>query len=102
MQFQLVLQFNDDSLNDYDAMVALEDELIQELGDTADVDGHDIGAGETNIFIVTSEPDSAFDRTKAVLDRSKLLGAVVAAYRPISGQKFTVLWPTNRQDFSVA
>jgi len=102
MKFQLVLQFNGDSLSDHDAMVALEDELIQELGDTADIDGHDIGAGETNIFIFTSEPEGAFHRAKAVLDRSRLLGAVTAAYRPVSGQKFTMLWPAHRQDLSVA
>jgi hypothetical protein len=102
MQFQLVLQFNGDSLGDYDSMVALEDELIQELADTADVDGHDVGAGETNIFIVTSEPESAFDRPKAVLDRSNLLGAVTVAYRPMAGQNYTVLWPAHRQDFAVA
>jgi len=102
MQFQLVLQFNGDLLGDYDTMVALEDELIQELGDTADVDGHDIGAGETNIFIVTLKPEMAFHRAKAVLDRFKLLGAATAAYRPVAGQAFTVLWPAHRQDFSVA
>jgi hypothetical protein len=102
MQFQLVLQFNGDSLGDYDATVALEDELIQELGDTAEVDGHDIGAGETKIFIVTSQPEITFCRAKAVLDRSQLLGAVTAAYRPVAGQTFTVLWPAHRQEFSVA
>src|SRR5688572_3076402 len=102
MQYQLVLQFNGDSLGDYDAMVALEDDLIQEFGCMADVDGHDIGAGETNIFIVTSEPEIAFHHAKSVLDRSQLLGAVTAAYRPIAGETFTVLWPAHRQEFSVA
>ena len=60
MQHQLVLQFNGDSFEDYDAMLALEDELIEALGDTADIDGHDIGAGETNIFIFTSAPEQTF------------------------------------------
>ena len=40
MQYQLVLQFSGDSLEGYDAMLALEDDLIQEFGD-AGVDGHD-------------------------------------------------------------
>jgi len=102
MQYQLVLQFNGDSLADYDAMVALEDELIQVFGDTADVDGHDIGGRETNIFIVTSEPEHAFHRARSVLERSQLLASVTAAYRPVSGDTFTVLWPAHRQDFSVA
>lgn len=101
MQYQLVLQFSGDSLRDYGAMLALEDDLIQEFGDDG-VDGHDIGSGETNIFIVTSEPEIAFHRAKAVLERSQLLGAVVAAYRPVGAQTFTVLWPTHRQTFSVA
>jgi hypothetical protein len=39
MNYQLVLQFRGDSLADYDGMVALENELIEELGDSADVDG---------------------------------------------------------------
>ena len=52
MEHQLVLQFRGDSLADCDAMVALEHELREELGNSADVDGHDVGSGETNIFIV--------------------------------------------------
>ena len=102
MQYQLVLQFNGDAVGDYDLMVAFEDELILELGDTAAVDGHDIGAGETNIFILTSQPEVAFHLAKELLCRSQLLGAVTAAYRPISGDVFTVLWPSHRQEFSVA
>ena len=102
MQYQLVLQFKGDLLADYDAMLALEDDLIQALGDTADVDGHDIGGGETNIFIVTSEPENAFQLARQVLARSDLLGAVAAAYRPVAGDKFTMLWPAHRQYFSVA
>ena len=50
MDYQLVFQFRGDSLQDFDAMVALEDELIAELGDSANVDGHDFGAGTGNIF----------------------------------------------------
>ena len=49
------MQFRGDSLDDFDAMVALEEELTEELGDSADVDGHDVGSGETNIFIYTSD-----------------------------------------------
>jgi hypothetical protein len=48
VQYQLTLQFRGDSLADYDAMIALEHELTEQLGDSADVDGHDCGSGETN------------------------------------------------------
>jgi len=42
MDYQLVLQFRGDTLEDYDEMIALENELIEELGNSADVDGHDM------------------------------------------------------------
>ena len=60
--YQLVLQFCGDSLQDLDELIALEDELIEQLGDSADVDGHDVGSGETNIFIFTSDPKQTFER----------------------------------------
>ena len=60
MDYQLVLQFRGDSLADYDTMVALENELIDELGDSADVDAHDVGSGEVNIFIITTDPARTF------------------------------------------
>jgi hypothetical protein len=60
LKYQLTLQFRGDSLDDYDAMIALEAELTAELGDSADVDGHDCGSGETNIFIFTRDPSATF------------------------------------------
>ncbi len=56
MRYQLLFKFRGDSLADLDATAALEDDLIEELGDSADVDGHDIGSCETDIFIFTSDP----------------------------------------------
>ncbi len=102
MNYQLVLQFKGDSIEDYDSMVAIEDELIQELADVGEVDGHDAGSGGTNIFIITSAPVQAFERSKVVLERSGLLGAVAAAYRPVAGNTYTVLWPHHQEAFSVA
>lgn len=92
MKYQLVLQFRGDSLEDYDAMVALENELIEELEGTARVDGHDVGSGETNIFILTSNPLKTFQRAKPVLERRKSLEGVTAAYRPIDGEQYNVIW----------
>ena len=102
MDFQLVLQFRGDSLDDFDVMVALEEELMEELGDSADVDGHDVGSGETNIFIFTSDPTGIFDRAKPVLACTQRLQAVTAAYRRVDGEQFTVIWPEgSTKEFSV-
>ena len=103
MDYMLVLQFRGDSLGDLDATVALEDELIEELGDAADVDGHDVGSGETNIFILTSDPAAIFRRAKPVLERRKQLQALTAAYRAVEGERYTVIWPEgSRSKFKVA
>ena len=59
MRYQLVLQFAAGTLSDYDALVAMEDQLIELLGESA-VDGHDMGSGEANIFIHTSDPQNTF------------------------------------------
>ena len=97
MQYQLTLQFRGDSLDEYDAMVALEDDLTEELGDSADVDGHDAGSGETNIFIFTSDPAATFHRVRPVLERTQRLQAVTAAYREVEGERHTVIWPEGSQ-----
>jgi hypothetical protein len=93
MNYQFVLQFRGDSREDLEATIALEDELIEELGDSADVDGHDVGSGETNIFIFTSDPATTFRLTKPVLERRQQLRSVTAAYRKVNGEHFTVIWP---------
>lgn len=105
MQYQLVLQFRGDSFDEYEAMIALEDELVDELSKNAVVDGHDMGCGEVNIFILTSNPISTFEESKAVLNRRQLLNGaeMTAAFRPILGDDFTVLWPSPfHGEFAVA
>lgn len=60
MDYQLVLQFEGDSFEILDSIVELEDNLIEALDDIAEVDGHEVGSGEANIYIFTSDPSVAF------------------------------------------
>ena len=101
MRYQLVLQFRGDSLADYDEMVAIEDRLIEDLGQSAKVDGHDCGSGETNIFIFTSDPTATFWRVRQTLQREGRLQSVTAAYREADGESYTVLWPEGQREFSI-
>jgi hypothetical protein len=102
MDYQLVLQFRGDSLADYDAMVAPEEELIAELGDSADVDGHDRGSGEVNIFIITADPARKFRQSRVVLERKQCLRAVTVAYRSVNSEEYTVIWPVgSANDFRI-
>ena len=103
MNYQLVLQFRSDSFDDFDTMVVLEGELIEALSDAAKVDGHDVGSGETNIFILTSDPEATFSLAKPVFGRTIHLPAVTAAYREADGNRYTVIWPKgSHEKFTVA
>jgi hypothetical protein len=102
MRYQLVLQFRGDTLTDYDQMIALEDQLIEDLGHSAEVDGHDCGSGETNIFIFTCDPAATFWRVRQTLNQEGRLEGVTAAYREVASEQYTVLWPEgSAQEFRV-
>ena len=93
MHYQLVFQFPGDSLAEYDAMIALEEQFIAVFGRSAQVDGHDSGSGEANIFVFTDHPADTFVQARLYLERTGCLAAVRVAYRDVAGEEFTVLWP---------
>jgi hypothetical protein len=98
MSYQLVLQVRGESLSDFDAIMSLEQELAIELDDIAEVDGHDMGCGEINIFILTSNPEAAFEKSKASLLKHKLLSRVKVGFRLLSEDSYTTIWPVNSVD----
>ena len=98
MAYQLVLQARGDALADYDLIVAVEDRLISALGTVGDVDGHDFGSGESNIFILTDDPKAALALALPVLDDFGLRGGMRAAYRIVGSAAYTMLWPPNSRD----
>ena len=99
---QLVLQFAAKAPPDYGALVALERQLAGQLGESA-VDGHDVGSGEANIFIHTSDPQSTFRQLLPLLERTPHFSALTAAYRRTDEEHYHVLWPENSlREFSVA
>jgi len=101
MRFQLVIQFRPAGVLDFEKLVAIEDALIAELGDSATVDGHDIGSGEFNIFVVTDNPTESFVRAQRLLEGLKPEGAMNVAYRDLDDERFVILWPTNSSEFSI-
>ena len=46
MKYQLVLQFQAQSVQDFNELVVLEDLLAENLPLHSEVDGHDFGSGE--------------------------------------------------------
>ena len=102
MKFQLVLQFMASSAREFDQLIDLEDKLERRLKGTAEVDGHDFGSEEMNIFILTDDPIAIFDKAKRILEGNRLWGKMKAAYRPIDGNNYTCLWPEgSTSDFEI-
>ena len=102
MTYQLVLQLPFSSIEDYDALIRLEARIIEALDDLGDVDGHDAGAGEMNVFVHTARPAAAFERLVGILWPDGPPPELKAAYRPRGGEAYTVLYPPWLAEFSVA
>jgi hypothetical protein len=93
--FQLILQFRGRAVEDTDEVLEVEDALFEMLGEGEELDGHEIGAGTRNICIVTADAEATFGRLAPFLARANLIAAVIAAARPLPGERYTVLWPRN-------
>jgi hypothetical protein len=105
--YQLVLQFPHASLADYDAMISLGDRIIEALGgfggDLGDLDGHDAGSGEMNIFIITPEARATFALVAELSVMKPLMADLKAAYRDLGADDdhYVVLHPTGSTGFSL-
>jgi len=101
MKYQLVLQWDASSLADYDELIEIENALIQGLGGDHDVDGHDEGSEQMNIFIRTDDPNGAFGQSKGILVNHNAWKDIRIAYREASGNTYTILWPKGLAKFKV-
>jgi len=103
MKYNFVVQIPSDSPEDYDGMIALEDEFIELLVDVAEVDGHDVGSGTMNIFIFTDSPQEVFEICKLPLESRGMLEQVRIAYRTVDDDDsdYVVLHPKGLTSFSL-
>jgi hypothetical protein len=102
MKYQLVLQWTVPfPIEDLDEVVAIEDLLIDELAGAGELDGHDFGSGQANIFIHTDTPESTFSALQPVLASRNLLAHMHAAYRAFEDVRYTILWPGGLPSFVV-
>jgi hypothetical protein len=91
MKYQLVLQFPAASIEDYDALILLENAVLVRLGDLGEVDGHDAGMGKMNLFVHTGSPERAYRAIKALPEFAQLGGDAKVAYRAFDAEVFHVL-----------
>ena len=93
--FQLVLQFKPWGSAQFDELVEVEDRLIEALQGVANVDGHDLGSNEANIYILCSDPAETFPNCVPILEEIGLLPILSAAHRPLGGEGYTRIWPQD-------
>jgi hypothetical protein len=98
MNYHLVLQFPIQRDEEADQLAALEDDFIELLEDTADVDGHETDGHVLNLFITTSEPEESFERLRPLLEDRHLIAGVIAAYRHVDEEDYVILWPEEEKD----
>jgi hypothetical protein len=101
---QLVLQFSPwgSDTHDFDKLISLEEQLIDALAGKAEVDGHDMGSDEANIFIHTLDAHTTFSDSFPVVQRSGLVPLLGAAYREVAADEYIRLWPKDdRVAFSI-
>ena len=67
MKYLIVLQWPANCTKDYDTMIDIEAVLSEHSSQHSEVDGHDAGSGEMNIFIHTDDPVAAFNEVRAAL-----------------------------------
>ena len=104
MEAQLIIQFTGKSIDDYDKLIEIETALEENLGNDADIDGHDFGSNEMNIFIFTATPEKTFSGAKEIVSGFGILDDMKAAYRDLDDEDevFVVLWPEGSKPFSVS
>ncbi len=95
---QLVVQLPLSEATDFDSLIGIENGLIELFRKKhgAHVDGHDIGPGRFNIFIVPNESWApALGRIRAFLEFRGMFEGVLIARRPGGGEHYEVVWPAD-------
>jgi len=102
MEYMLVLQWPSSSTaKELDQLISLEDQIREDIGKCGNVDGHDIGSGEMNIFIFTEDPKATFERVRNIGSFPNHMSNLKAGYREVGEDDFVPLYPVDLEHFSV-
>jgi hypothetical protein len=99
---QIVFQWPAESMADYDRLIEIENTIRQGLGPIGLVDGHDIGAGEMNVFIHTNEPLAVFRKTMSLVQGKFDLKELMVGYREFDKDDYTPIYPPGLECFRVS
>ena len=95
----MVIQWREEDIT-YDQLIEMENILDYDLGIGHEIDGHDMGSGQANIFMITNNPEDLLQQIKEILNESEL-SIVKIAYREESKDEFTIVWPVGEKIFEI-
>ena len=99
-EYQLVIEFSGDSPEQFEKIVALEEEITESLM-SGEVDGNDIGGGVVNIFITTKSPNQCFHEVLTYIKKHEMRPNA-AGMRDLKKEDYIRLWPKDdRSPFSL-
>jgi hypothetical protein len=104
MSFQLVVQFRPAAPLDFEQLLRIEAAIESRLEETPWwVDGHDMGSGEMNIFLMTDHPAATFAHIQELLEEQKPDGPMHVAFRDVGREDadYVVLWPPGLASFTI-
>lgn len=101
MKYLMTLQWPASAIAEFDVLIGFEDALIENLSDACEVDGHDFGVGEINIFIHTNDPNSALIEIQAIFRDTAFWENLKIGYREMSRSDYVGLWPSDGSKFKV-
>jgi hypothetical protein len=99
-----VIQFHldDGDPGRLDLVIQFESDLEEWLAADSEIDGHDAGSGEMNIFVHTNDPRRPFNSCRSCFRASELWRtATVPGYRHFSEDEYTPIWPPGLPNFDV-
>ena len=99
MTYQLVLQWQLHEI-DYEKLIEIEDLLIDHLPED-EIDGHDIGAGQANTFVLTNNPTNSWETIRRILEGDDAATFVRVAYRALTQDLYVIVWPRTLDHFTV-
>ena len=92
-QYQIVIQFPESFFADTAAILAFEEKLSSSMPRTQSYDGYDSGSGTINFFIYSNTPNAVLANFRKYLGTNKVEKKVRIAYRDVTADTFTNLWP---------
>jgi hypothetical protein len=92
---QLVLEFSGDSPEQFEKVVALQEEMEASLI-SGEVDGNDVGSGVVNIFIITKSPNQCFSEALTYVEKHGLRPSA-AGMRDLKKEDYIRLWPKGEK-----